>query len=65
MSAATGLVLLALAAGELSTVEDIDAVLRELSTSKYHDRTWAELADALLDCRLDKRLGPRSRLLRS
>ncbi len=48
---AGGIVLLAVASGELATVADTDAVLRDLSLSHHHDQTWQELIDALLDQR--------------
>lgn len=48
---AGSIVLLAVTAGELATIESIDAVMRGISPSRHHDPTWAELADALLDQR--------------
>jgi hypothetical protein len=48
---ASSLVLLAVAAGELATATDVDAILRQLSPSRHHDPSWVELSDALLDQR--------------
>jgi len=48
---ARSLVLLAVLAGELVAVDDVDVMLRELLPSRHHDPTWVELSDALLDQR--------------
>jgi hypothetical protein len=44
-------VLLAVVAGELATIESVDAALGDISPSRHHDPTWTELSDALLDQR--------------
>lgn len=54
------LVDLAVETGQL-TMDDIDALLRELSRSNHRDRTWYQLLDALLDSRRALKLIARSR----
>lgn len=53
------LVDLAVETGQL-TMDDIDALLRELSRSNHRDRTWYQLLDALLDSRRALKLIARS-----